>query len=258
MICKMLAAGSRRAPPPLPLLLRRWLLEYSRLTPPLRLSGGSLKLSELWRILPITARSCPFLFESLPFWLFFFVLSLLFLIIIWSNEIVHFCEWFTGRHNARQRILQLVKDTSAKLKSLSESDRQSDVNVCLFTCDFYHPSLLPFFFSLYLFSLNFFGNFLCFFLDQPNKKIEDAKLARDFQTTLQEFQKVQQLASERESSYAPSSSLPTTSYACVYPNKTNLSAWSRYYSIEVGVFHSSFHSSPCYFDAWCCCVCLQR
>ncbi|KAF3435335.1 hypothetical protein FNV43_RR22422 [Rhamnella rubrinervis] len=75
-------------------------------------------------------------------------------------------------HNARQRILQLVKDTSAKLKSLSESDRNSDVN--------------------------------------PNKKIEDAKLARDFQTTLQEFQKLQQLASERESSYTPSSSLPTT------------------------------------------------
>lgn len=249
MICKMLAAGSRRAPPPLPLLLRRWLLEYSRLIPPLRLSVGSLKLSELWRILPITARSCPFLFESLPFWLLFFFF---FLLLLYDRmKLFTFCEWFTGRHNARQRILQLVKDTSAKLKSLSESDRQSDVNVCLFACDFYHPSLLPFF---------FFFIFFFFCLDQPNKKIEDAKLARDFQTTLQEFQKVQQLASERESSYAPSSSLPTTSYACVYPNKTNLSARSRYYIIEVGVFHSSFHSSPCYFDTWwwCCCVCPQR
>ncbi|KAK9271533.1 hypothetical protein L1049_001893 [Liquidambar formosana] len=79
-------------------------------------------------------------------------------------------------HNTRQRILQLVKETSAKLKSLSESDRDTNVN--------------------------------------PSKKIEDAKLARDFQTTLQEFQKVQQLASERESTYSPSvppSSLPTTS-----------------------------------------------
>lgn len=34
-----------------------------------------------------------------------------------------------GRHNTRQRILQLVKDTSAKLKSLSESDRDTHVNV---------------------------------------------------------------------------------------------------------------------------------
>lgn len=74
-------------------------------------------------------------------------------------------------HNTRQRILELVKDTSAKLKSLSESDRHSNVN--------------------------------------PRKQIEDAKLARDFQTTLQEFQKVQQLASERESTYMPSS--PATS-----------------------------------------------
>ncbi|KAM1565341.1 hypothetical protein ACFX1Z_044172 [Malus domestica] len=73
-------------------------------------------------------------------------------------------------HNTRQRILELVKETSAKLKSLAQSDRQSNVN--------------------------------------PSKQIEDAKLARDFQTTLQEFQKVQQLASERESTYMPS--LPTS------------------------------------------------
>ncbi|MED6183558.1 hypothetical protein PIB30_038871 [Stylosanthes scabra] len=69
-------------------------------------------------------------------------------------------------HNTRQRILQLVKDTSAKLKSLSESDRDAAAS-------------------------------------NANKKIEDAKLVRDFQTTLQEFQKVQQLASERESTYTP-------------------------------------------------------
>ncbi|KAK7396010.1 hypothetical protein VNO78_16691 [Psophocarpus tetragonolobus] len=76
-------------------------------------------------------------------------------------------------HNTRQRILQLVKDTSAKLKALSESDH---VNV------------------------------------NASKKIEDAKLARDFQTTLQEFQKVQQLASERESTYTLAApSLPTSS-----------------------------------------------
>ena len=54
-------------------------------------------------------------------------------------------------HDTRQRILQLVKDTSAKLKSLSESDHYAETS----------------------------------------KKIEDAKLARDFQTTLESFQKVQ-------------------------------------------------------------------
>lgn len=75
-------------------------------------------------------------------------------------------------HNTRQRILQLVKDTSAKLKALSESDHDSRV--------------------------------------KPSKKIEDAKLARDFQTTLQEFQKVQQLAAERESTYAPSGPPPSS------------------------------------------------
>ncbi|MED6120478.1 hypothetical protein PIB30_021147 [Stylosanthes scabra] len=80
-------------------------------------------------------------------------------------------------HNTRQRILQLVKDTSAKLKSLTQSDRDAASS-------------------------------------NANKKIEDAKLVRDFQTTLQEFQKVQQLASERESTYtptAPPSSFPTSS-----------------------------------------------
>ncbi|KAL6135987.1 hypothetical protein ACLB2K_068211 [Fragaria x ananassa] len=71
-------------------------------------------------------------------------------------------------HKTRQRILELVKDTSAKLKALSEEQCQCT----------------PLSFSL-----------------SPRKQIEDAKLARDFQTTLQEFQKVQHLASERESTY---------------------------------------------------------
>ncbi|OVA09718.1 Target SNARE coiled-coil domain [Macleaya cordata] len=69
-------------------------------------------------------------------------------------------------HSTRQRIGQLAKETSAKLKALSDSDHNTDVN--------------------------------------PSKKIEDAKLARDFQATLQDFQKVQQLAAERESAYTPS------------------------------------------------------
>ncbi|XP_077250175.1 syntaxin-21-like isoform X2 [Tasmannia lanceolata] len=79
-------------------------------------------------------------------------------------------------HSTRQRIGQLVKETSAKLRALTDSDRNADVN--------------------------------------PSKKIEDAKLAKDFQAILQDFQKVQQLAAERESAYAPSvppSSLPTSS-----------------------------------------------
>ncbi|KAF6143594.1 hypothetical protein GIB67_012393 [Kingdonia uniflora] len=78
-------------------------------------------------------------------------------------------------HSMRQRIGQLVKETSVKLKALSDSARVTGVN--------------------------------------PNKKIEDAKLARDFQATLQDFQKVQQLAAERESAYAPisHSPLPTSS-----------------------------------------------
>ncbi|KAF7134887.1 hypothetical protein RHSIM_Rhsim08G0037900 [Rhododendron simsii] len=74
--------------------------------------------------------------------------------------------------NTRQRILQLVKETSAKLKSLTDSDRGANAD--------------------------------------PSKRIEDAKLARDFQTTLQEFQKVQQLSSERESTYSPVGPPPST------------------------------------------------
>ena len=38
---------------------------------------------------------------------------------------------------------------------------------------------------------------------QPAKKIADAKLAKDFQSVLKEFQKAQRLAAERETTYAP-------------------------------------------------------
>ena len=38
---------------------------------------------------------------------------------------------------------------------------------------------------------------------QSNKKIADAKLAKDFQAVLKEFQKAQRLAVEREAAYAP-------------------------------------------------------
>ncbi|OWM64163.1 syntaxin-22-like [Punica granatum] len=65
----------------------------------------------------------------------------------------------------RLHIGQLVKDTSAKLKQASETDHHAGVS--------------------------------------PNKKITDAKLAKDFQAVLKEFQKAQRLAAERETAYAP-------------------------------------------------------
>ncbi|KAJ0769760.1 putative syntaxin domain-containing protein [Helianthus annuus] len=39
---------------------------------------------------------------------------------------------------------------------------------------------------------------------QASKKITDAKLAKDFQAVLKEFQKAQRLSAERETAYSPS------------------------------------------------------
>ncbi|KAK8578830.1 hypothetical protein V6N13_142104 [Hibiscus sabdariffa] len=69
-------------------------------------------------------------------------------------------------HKTRLHIGQLVKDTSAKLKQASETDHRAGVSA--------------------------------------SKKVTDAKLAKDFQAVLKEFQKAQQLAAERETSYTPS------------------------------------------------------
>ncbi|PKU78241.1 Syntaxin-22 [Dendrobium catenatum] len=66
-------------------------------------------------------------------------------------------------HKTRLHIGQLVKDTSAKLKQASETDHHTPAS----------------------------------------KKIADAKLAKDFQAVLKEFQKAQRLAVERETAYAP-------------------------------------------------------
>nr|DAD43078.1 TPA_asm: hypothetical protein HUJ06_001308 [Nelumbo nucifera] len=66
-------------------------------------------------------------------------------------------------HKTRLHIGQLVKDTSAKLKQASETDQHSEAS----------------------------------------KKIADAKLAKDFQAVLKEFQKAQRLAAERETAYTP-------------------------------------------------------
>ncbi|CDP13073.1 unnamed protein product [Coffea canephora] len=68
-------------------------------------------------------------------------------------------------HKTRLHIGQLVKDTSAKLKQASETDHRVDVSA--------------------------------------SKKITDAKLAKDFQAVLKEFQKAQRLAAERETAYTP-------------------------------------------------------
>ncbi|KAG5577943.1 hypothetical protein H5410_058077 [Solanum commersonii] len=81
-----------------------------------------------------------------------------------------------GRHKTRLHIGQLVKDTSAKLKQASETDHRIEVSA--------------------------------------SKKITDAKLAKDFQAVLKEFQKAQRLAAERETSYSPfvpQSVLPSSS-----------------------------------------------
>ncbi|KAL9246951.1 hypothetical protein vseg_020429 [Gypsophila vaccaria] len=68
-------------------------------------------------------------------------------------------------HKTRLHIGNLVKDTSARLKQASETDHNSNVTA--------------------------------------NRKIADAKLAKDFQAVLKEFQKAQRLAAERETAYTP-------------------------------------------------------
>ncbi|KAI3687614.1 hypothetical protein L1987_81314 [Smallanthus sonchifolius] len=68
-------------------------------------------------------------------------------------------------HKTRLHIGQLVKDTSEKLKQASETDHRAQVSA--------------------------------------SKKITDAKLAKDFQAVLKEFQKAQRLAAERETAYTP-------------------------------------------------------
>ncbi|MBA0801133.1 hypothetical protein Gohar_011516, partial [Gossypium harknessii] len=68
-------------------------------------------------------------------------------------------------HKTRLHIGQLVKDTSTKLKQASETDHRDEVSA--------------------------------------SKKIIDAKLAKDFEAVLKEFQKAQRLAAERETAYTP-------------------------------------------------------
>ncbi|MCO5578235.1 hypothetical protein L7F22_062023 [Adiantum nelumboides] len=68
-------------------------------------------------------------------------------------------------HQTRQHIGQLAKDVSAKLKAISETDRFTEV--------------------------------------KTSKRVSDAKLAKDFQAILNEFQNAQRVAAEKEATYAP-------------------------------------------------------
>ncbi|KAH9606105.1 hypothetical protein KSS87_019657 [Heliosperma pusillum] len=91
-------------------------------------------------------------------------------------------------HKTRLHIGELVKDTSAKLKQASEKDHNANVSA--------------------------------------SRKIADAKLAKDFQAVLKEFQKAQRLAAERETvytSFVPQAVLPssyTASEIDVSPDNT--------------------------------------
>ncbi|URD97446.1 syntaxin [Musa troglodytarum] len=81
--------------------------------------------------------------------------------------------------NTRLQIGQLVKDTCAKLEQVSETDHRVEVSA--------------------------------------NKKVADAKLARDFQHILKEFKNLQRLAAERETAYMPlvSQAVLPSSYAAI-------------------------------------------
>lgn len=68
-------------------------------------------------------------------------------------------------HKTRQHIGQLAKETGSKLKAASDHDHNRPVH--------------------------------------GNKKLSDAKLAKDFQAVLVEFQNAQKIAQEREKMYAP-------------------------------------------------------
>lgn len=73
-------------------------------------------------------------------------------------------------HKSRQDIAQLAKDTANSLKEASDSDHADDVSA--------------------------------------GKKLSDAKLAKDFQAVLKDFQDTQKLAAKRETAFAPFDASP--------------------------------------------------
>ncbi|WVZ23819.1 hypothetical protein V8G54_002363 [Vigna mungo] len=96
-------------------------------------------------------------------------------------------------HKTRLHIGQLVKDTSAKLKQASDIDHHAEVNYFVIV---FQKALTP---------LNTIITYIIavIFIGLASKKIADAKLAKDFQAVLKEFQKAQRLAAERETAYTP-------------------------------------------------------
>nr|GMD94349.1 syntaxin-22-like [Ipomoea batatas] len=81
-------------------------------------------------------------------------------------------------HKTRVEIGHLVKDTASKLKVASETDHGAGISA--------------------------------------NKKISDAKLAKDFQAILNVFQKAQRLAAEKETAYKPIAPPPQTVVSSSY------------------------------------------
>lgn len=161
-------------------------------------------------------------------------------VVQWNkNKLIFFgtcTDFLNCRHKTRLHIGQLVKDTSAKLKQASETDHRVEVSVSFKKWSPYFSVfvLVGLRFDMYVQNINsspLFANYpyfkhllaLCVFLalllsdfslllitvnlffccTQASKKITDAKLAKDFQAVLKEFQKAQRLAAERETAYTP-------------------------------------------------------
>eukprot|EP00897_Mesotaenium_endlicherianum_P000767 jgi/Mesen1/10691/ME000009S10473 len=87
-------------------------------------------------------------------------------------------------HKTRQRIGQLAKETAAKLKDASEDDHAKNVST--------------------------------------SKKLSDAKLAKDFQAVLKDFQKTQRIAADRETAFAPFDAPPTQNGSMTSKQEINL------------------------------------
>ena len=102
-----------------------------------------------------------------------------------------------GRHKTRTRIQQLGKDIHAKLRQASDIDHNAQVSVSL-----PFPSVYSYLLQFYVFCLLYLHLYINLKL-QVVKKIADAKLTKNFQAALKDFQKAQRLAAERETSYAP-------------------------------------------------------
>ncbi|CAA2999294.1 syntaxin-22-like [Olea europaea var. sylvestris] len=78
-------------------------------------------------------------------------------------------------HKTRLQIGQLVKETSAKLEQVRETDRFTEVSA--------------------------------------SKKLADAKLTKDYQSVLKDFEKTQKLAAKRETAYVPNGNLSSSNTA---------------------------------------------